>query len=189
VEELAQIVARLAEATASGLGPDEPEPVPSWLDLPSSVREARELLDDLTPWLARVYLRYGDARGLPECWLWHPEIVEELLWLRRAWVDAYRVDGAPLARSADWHDRWRPGVVRRINHYAGNCSLDNHLHTRNNNRNGHRNNRGAPEAPHSGAAGQIATWWGRHRRDPAPGPTAEQLATSAAPPDGSRCRR
>ena len=56
------------------------------------------MLTDLTRWLDDIYLRYADAaRTLPECWLWHPEVVEELIWLMHAWLAAYQGDDAVAA--------------------------------------------------------------------------------------------
>ena len=67
-----------------------------------------------------VYLRYPDgADHLPECWAWHPDVVEELLWLMHAWAAAYQGPQAWVALVGDWHDRQRPGVVRRIKTTAG----------------------------------------------------------------------
>ena len=63
---------------------------------------------------------------LPECWLWHPDVVEELLWLSHAWLAAYQGPAASVALAADWHDRLRPGVVRRIKAQAGSCSRERH---------------------------------------------------------------
>lgn len=114
VEDLASMVTRLAEAAA-------PKPAenragtPSWLDLPHDIDPADVVLYELIGWMTKVYLRYTDAaRSLPECWLWHPDVVEELLWLMHAWGGAYRFDDVPVSLAADWHDRLRPGVVRRI---------------------------------------------------------------------------
>ncbi len=88
------------------------------------------MLARLTGWLAGVYLRYADAaRTVPACWLWHPEVVEELPWPRQAWLAAYADPDAPVSLAADWHDRLRPGVVRRIRDYAGMCSIEaDHRH-------------------------------------------------------------
>ena len=92
--------------------------------------EAEAVLARLTGWLAGVYLRYADAaRTVPACWLWHPEVVEELPWPRQAWLAAYADPDAPVSLAADWHDRLRPGVVRRIRDYAGMCSIEaDHRH-------------------------------------------------------------
>jgi hypothetical protein len=132
IEQLAELLARQAETVPA---PAAPAPT-SWLDLPtdpnrpaessSAVRVAEELLSGLAGWVGGVYLRYPDAaQTLPECWLWHPEVVEELLWLHTAWLAAHR-PGAASTAVGDWHDRQRPGVVRRIRDYAGLCSLEQH---------------------------------------------------------------
>ena len=177
LDELAETVARLAEALASQVASArEREPLPSWLDLPRDVGDARVLLADLTEWMATVYLRYADAvAGLPECWLWHPDVVEELLWLRYAWAAAYRND-APVSVAADWHDRLRPGVVRRIRAIAGTCSLEKHQP-----RPGQADNGpGGPIVPIAQAADAIAAWWAAARTGAAPAPTDEHLAAASA---------
>lgn len=172
---LAEVVTELSETTAAitgaaGRGP-RPDPVPSWLVLPAELADASAVLRDLRLWLGDVYLRYADAaRGLPECWLWHPEVVEELVWLMYAWLAAYR-DEASVRAAGDWHDRLRPGVVRRITHYAGTCSLELHLSGR---------ATGAPAVPVADAVDAIAAWWTQGRGQPGPEPTTDQMITAAA---------
>jgi hypothetical protein len=67
----------------------------------------------------------------------------------------------------DWHDRYRPGVVRRIKATGGTCSLDNH-----------QPRRAITPAdypapcPVPGAAVLIAQWWTSDRDQPAPDTTA-----------------
>jgi hypothetical protein len=171
LDELAGLVTQLAEAT-----PAAPAGVvggPSWLDLPTDLDTALAVLAELIKWLEVVYLRYPDAAaGLPDCWLWHPDIVEELLCLMHAWLAAYRDDTAPVSLAGDWHDRYRPGVVRRITTTAGRCSLENHQP-----RDSHPLP-GGPVVPVAGAAEQIATWWATHRSDPAPEPDQWHLAAA-----------
>jgi hypothetical protein len=153
LDELAGLVAQLADAvnasTASAGG------VASWLDLPAEVDAAYSMLGELLTWMQVVYLRYPDAAaGLPDCWLWHPDVIEELLWLMQAWLAAYRDDKAPVSLAGDWHDRYRPGVVRRITTSAGRCSLENHQP-----REGQPLPCGGPVVPVAGAVEQIVTWW------------------------------
>lgn len=129
----------------------------SWLLL-ADPEQARGVLGDLLDWLSRVYLRYPGA-ALPSCWLWHPAVVEELRWLRQAHCDAYSPrDGSP-AKVADWHDRQRPGVVRRIQVALRDCELSLHEQTR-----------PAPAVPLSGSAHRIAEAWTASRTSPAPTP-------------------
>ncbi|WP_239154264.1 hypothetical protein [Amycolatopsis sp. FDAARGOS 1241] len=173
--EKVSTLARTVRAIADQLAGAEGEvPSWSWLDLPADLDRAQAMLTDLTVWLRRIFLRYPDAAGvLPECWMWHPDIVEELLWLAAAWHTAYRDEDATVARAADWHDRYRPGVVRRIKGSAGGCSLENH-------EDGGPLHRPAPRVPMGEGLAPIALWWAEERDNPAPVPTAEQLAAAQA---------
>jgi hypothetical protein len=175
LDELAGLVAQLAEATATthtspGGG------VISWLDLPNQPDTAQQVLAGLVEWMARVYLRYPDAAAsLPDCWAWHPDVIEELLWLWHAWLVAYHDEHAPISAAADFHDRYRPGVVRRITTAAGRCSLENHQPHHD-----HPPQGAVVTVPLADAVGPIATWWATDRDAPGPIPTPEQLASAAA---------
>jgi hypothetical protein len=170
VAELSETTATLSSGTARAKG-GEPEAAPSWLVLPARVTDAATVLTDLTAWMADIYLRYADAvRSLPECWLWHPEIVEELVWLMYAWLAAYRDEDASVKAAGDWHDRLRPGVVRRIADYAKTCSLEQHLPDR---------ATGAATVPVVDAAAAIAAWWADRRDQPGPEPTDQQMIAAA----------
>ena len=172
VDALAELVAQLADAVNATTAPPAGG-VASWLDLPTEADTAHAVLGELLAWMQMVYLRYPDAAaGLPDCWLWHPDVVEELLWLMQAWLAAYRDDTAAVSLAGDWHDRYRPGVVRRITSTAGRCSLENHQP-----REGHPLP-GAPVVPVAGAVKQIATWWATSRTDPPPEPDEWHLATA-----------
>lgn len=156
-ETLLRVLSQQVAELHAAVHPAEPEPpeVRSWL-LADDAAQARADLADLIRWLAEVYLRYPDA-VLPSCWLWHPTVVEELWWLRCAHHEAYT--GTHYARAADWHDRQRPGVIRRIRAAIGDCELL--LHER-----GHPN----PVVPLVGSADQIADTWVTSRAVPAPTP-------------------
>src|SRR5215210_3510495 len=161
---IADLVTDLSQVIGSGATSSEPPP--SWLALPSNADAAVTLLADLMGWLGQVYLRYSDAaRGLPQCWLWHPDVVEELLWLRLAWHGAYQSGEASVRAAGDWHDRLRPGVARRIADYTRACSLESHLPDR---------ALGASAVPMADAAKQIAAWWCCSRAEPGPIPTHAQ---------------
>ena len=176
--ELARIADLVTDlSTIIAAGGVSPEPPLSWLALPAD--GAATLLTDLIGWLGQVYLRYADAaRGLPQCWLWHPDVVEELLWLRQAWHSAYQSGEASVRAAGDWHDRLRPGVARRIAAYTKACSLESHLPDR----------ASAPiPGPMADAIDPIVTWWVNDRTDPGPAPTDQQLqaaATAARPVRG-----
>jgi len=85
---------------------------------------AEELWTQLTDWIAWIRNRYPLARKIPPCWADHPELVEELTALWLAWQHAYEDLDAPLTAAADWHDRWLPGVLYRLEHgpFALDCS-------------------------------------------------------------------
>lgn len=116
--EALALVQRVGQSTApAGDAEEEEEEAPKPLlcvlsILPGQEEELAEELESLASWLAQVYLRYEDAR-LPECWAWHTAAVEELLTLQTMWEIGYRLRPNPQA-VADWHDRYRPGVVRRL---------------------------------------------------------------------------
>jgi hypothetical protein len=142
--------------------------------MPADPAMTREVLDGLCGWLAEVFVRYPDGAGaLPECWLWHPDVVEELLWLMRIWLAAYEDADASALRAGDWHDRYRPGVVKRIKAATASCSLENHL-------DGASHHRGVPAVPVTDAVEQVAAWWSTARDQAAPEPTAEHLEAARA---------
>jgi len=85
---------------------------------------AEELWRQLTDWVSWIRSRYPLARKIPACWAEHPELVEELTALWLAWQHAYEDVEAPLTAAADWHDRWLPGVLHRLQHgpFALDCA-------------------------------------------------------------------
>lgn len=169
VVRLAKVVTELEASLVKP--PAQAEAVPSWLGLGNDTEHAETLLSDLVTWMGSVYLRYADgAKGLPECWLWHGEVVEELAWLMGAWHEAYGDHGAARA-AGDWNDRLRPGVVRRIRDvYAPSCSLENHLP---------QHATVTRAVPFADTADQIVAWWTTTRAAPGPSPTDAQLAEAA----------
>lgn len=125
LRELAEDVASLATKAVDVSPEDDPAGGPtSWL-LVDDPDLAVGAMQDLVEWLGRVFLRYGDAE-LPACWLWHPGVVEELMWLRQAHAAAYSGKGPTAQRIGDWHDRQRPGVVKRLKDEFSKCHLALH---------------------------------------------------------------
>jgi hypothetical protein len=78
-------------------------------------------LDAWTSWLRH---RHPLARKILACWAQHRELVEELTALWLAWQHAYQQPDAPLTAAADWHDRWLPGLLHRLEHgpFALDCA-------------------------------------------------------------------
>jgi hypothetical protein len=161
---VAGVAEQVAELADGGRGREKA--APSWL-WPLEPVKAPEVLAGLVDWAGHVYVQYWDGR-LPACWLWHPDVVEELVWLWHAWLAAYRSPAATPSRAADWHDRQRPGAARRITAATETCSLHAHLSPA-----------PPPAVPTGDAAGAIGRWWAE-RDGAAPTPTAEQLAAADA---------
>jgi hypothetical protein len=169
VDDLARLVAQLTDAVTALSRRPGPAPAPSWLLAPADPGEVERVLSELCAWLHAVYLRYPDGMaGLPECWMSHPEVVEELLWLMHAWCVAYQGKTASVQLAGDWHDRQRPGVVRRVRAGAGSCSVERHQ-TR---PDWDQHPTGAAPVPGVDAVASIAAWWATRRDDPAPEPPA-----------------
>ena len=168
VQQLAADVTALTRVVGD---PDEPDPdaaagaVRSWL-LADDPEQARGDLADLVEWLGSAYLRYPGA-ALPSCWLWHPAVVEELWWLRNAHRAAYTGEGASWRDAGDWHDRQRPGVVKRVSGAVGDCELARHAGE------GDRLCAIRSVAPLAGAADRIAQTWTATNTSPTP--TDEQI--------------
>jgi hypothetical protein len=168
VDELARLVGQLAEAVAAVSARPSSTAAPSWLLAPGESIEVEHLIGELSAWLHAVFLRYPDgAAVLPECWLYHPDVVEELLWLMYAWCAAYQGKNASVGLAGDWHDRQRPGVVRRLQKSVGACSIETHL-TR---VDWNQRPAGAAEVPGLAESAVLAEWWAQRRDDPAPEPT------------------
>jgi hypothetical protein len=104
--QLAQVVTDLGEAMrkAPGRGKkDEPEPFPSWLNLPLDDPEpAQELLGDLLAWMRDIYLRYTDA---DHAGTWIEAGPEVFAVSQVSWYMGHRVLLSKHARSSP------PGVV------------------------------------------------------------------------------
>jgi hypothetical protein len=184
VRDLANTVAALADEVAGKhKKPAEPAAV-TWLELRDGGEEAvsewaRGLLGEVTAWVGEVFLRYPDAvTALPECWLWHPTVIEELVWLKEAWTVAYHGDTASVRGAADWHDRYRPGVVRRIKTTTSSCSLSNHTEHTSGETTGAAG--GEVVVPFAESAEQVALWWTSGRAGTGPQPSATQLEQAAA---------
>ena len=180
LDALETLVRTLAENTAAQRGTrpggstkgDEPG-VRSWL-LADDVQQAIDDIGELIGWLGRVYLRFYRAE-LSTCWLWHPDVVEELWWLRCAHADAYASETGSWLRVGDWHDRQRPGVMARVNAELGQCSLLRHVA-----RNGHPADVVEPSpVPMADHVLAVATAW-LSDGTAGPVPTEEMLAEASA---------
>jgi hypothetical protein len=93
-----------------------------WLTMDDQAREYRysELYDWVETVLRAEYPDYLARQVLP-CWPNHPEARWELAWLYQLWHAAYLAKRPALKDAADWHDRWSPGVIRRLATVMSRC--------------------------------------------------------------------
>jgi hypothetical protein len=63
----------------------------------------------------------GLAGQIRPCWANHPEALWELTWLHHLWCRAYLTKRPDPKNAADWHDRWLPGVLRRLGTVMTGC--------------------------------------------------------------------
>lgn len=125
-ETVANLLTRVESVEdAPESGSPKTGPVMSWCWREIGPRGAEALWRELTSWVRWIRHRYPLARRIPPCWGDHPEIVEELTALWLAWQAAYTEPDASLTAAADWHDRWLPGLLYRLEHgvFALDCSV------------------------------------------------------------------
>jgi len=86
-----------------------------WLTMDEHAREEKS--GELSDWVETVLrTQYPDyfADQIRPCWPNHPEARWELAWLYQLWSAAYLAKRPAPKDAADWHDRWIPGVIRRL---------------------------------------------------------------------------
>ena len=98
-----------------------------WLTMTDEEREAKfgELYDWVETVLRQQYPDYL-AEHIKLCWPNHPEARWELTWLYQLWTLSYLTDRSMPKDAADWHDRWSPGVIRRLSQIMVRCTQASH---------------------------------------------------------------
>jgi hypothetical protein len=104
---------------------DIPDFVPDWYSVETE-QQAQLILSELIEWVGRVYLRGPTNATLPHCWMWHPTVVDELMSLRWAYLDAHHGEHANGFKASDWRDRYRKSAIERINGATKQCNLSKH---------------------------------------------------------------
>jgi hypothetical protein len=96
-----------------------------WLTMDAQARDDK--LGELSDWVDAVlraqYPSYL-AEQIRPCWPNHPEALWELTWLYQLWCRAYLTKRPAPKDAADWHDRWAPGVLRRLGQVMNRCERD-----------------------------------------------------------------
>ena len=93
---------------------------PTWAGLSPEEHDAQ--LAELTEWVDGV-LRPGYPDSAPAaCWPSHWQAVWELSTLAAEWRRIYQRPAPELAGALDFHDRWLPGVTRRLAAIQADCT-------------------------------------------------------------------
>lgn len=115
----------LATALEELAGRERRVRVPCWIDL--KAEEALQTWKDLEHWIATVlFARYEGRHDWIPCWYLHPQLVEELTWLWKAWEYAYRNPKATPGLAGEWHTRWWPHVRGRLREGTRGCTSREH---------------------------------------------------------------
>ena len=102
---------------------DESSPA-EWFWLTMADQKRGERLNELSDWVDTVlHTQYpGYLTGqIKPCWPNHLEARWELAWLYQLWTLTYLTDRSAPKDAADWHDRWLPGVLRRLSQIMRSC--------------------------------------------------------------------
>jgi hypothetical protein len=116
-QQVEQILVTLTEE-------DEDSPT-TWFWLTMSDQERDEKFSELHDWVETVLRpQYPDylEDNIKPCWPKHPETKWELAWLYQLWSGAYLAERPAPKDAADWHDRWAPGVIRRLSRVMSTCN-------------------------------------------------------------------
>lgn len=114
VDELARTVAETLD-TAAPRGPAALR----WDAMDAETRHAT--LAGLTEWVRTVLLPWYPDCGLRNCWAAHPQAVIEVGNVWTEWRHVYEQKRPPIASALDWHDRWLPNALRRIDLITRGC--------------------------------------------------------------------
>ncbi|GII59417.1 hypothetical protein Pth03_78060 [Planotetraspora thailandica] len=120
VAALTETVAQLTEDEESGIGP-----VRTWSWVRMTEDERAQRLGELESWVYEVlYPTYGDYlrdERIASCWKQHETAIMELAWLYHLWYNAYLPDKRTPRDAGDWHDRWLPSVLGRLDGVFKTC--------------------------------------------------------------------
>ena len=118
---LADRLTDLARAVTQALdSPPRGPAAPCWIGLDPAEHAAQ--LAGLRQWADTVLRREYGGYQLPACWPNHPHVIWELSTVAAEWHRTYDSSRPSLDRALEFHDRWLPGTMRRINDITRRCN-------------------------------------------------------------------
>ena len=115
---------RQVEKIVALLGEDGKSSSSGWFWLTMDEQTREEKFSELFDWVETVLrTEYPDyiADQIKPCWPNHPEARWELACLYQLWSAAFLAKRPVAKAAADWHDRWSPGVLRRLGVAMSRC--------------------------------------------------------------------
>ena len=123
IDDVAQLRRQVHQILTVLTAEEERSPA-AWFWLTMTDQERRDKHSELLDWVESVLRKqYPDylADRIRPCWPNHPEARWELACLYQLWSAAYLADRPTPRDAADWHDRWSPGVIRRLTGVMSQC--------------------------------------------------------------------
>jgi hypothetical protein len=93
---------------------------PTWVGLEQADHDAQ--LAELTEWVDGILRPSYPGSAPAPCWPSHWQAVWELSTLAAEWRRVYQRKVPELAGALDFHDRWLPGVARRVAEVQRSCT-------------------------------------------------------------------
>ena len=121
VQALDQRVERLSEELAQALTARKGPAVIAWHELSPDQYAAH--LADLATWMGTFLTAYPSAASSArECWQAHQDAVTELGLIWCEFTRIYAAERPSLDEALVFHDRWLPGVLKRVHQITANCA-------------------------------------------------------------------
>jgi hypothetical protein len=121
VQALDQRVERLSEELAQALTARKGPAVIAWHEL--SPDQYATHLTDLAAWMDTFLTVYPSAASsVRECWRAHKDAVTELGLIWCEFTRIYAAERPSLDEALIFHDRWLPGVLKRVHQITANCA-------------------------------------------------------------------
>ena len=118
--KLASQVEAQAATLANALAAGPRAPAPTWVGLSPEDHDTQ--LAELTEWVDGMLRPSYPDNAPAACWSSHWQAVWELSTLAAEWRRIYQRPVPDLAGALDFHDRWLPGVARRLASIQADCT-------------------------------------------------------------------